>query len=102
MGEHLCRVLDRMDNLGVPICVPQRPKGDVVTRPLLDFAASYVLRGIAQFPRQGSEQPCSLNQRFPWDCRGLRHAPVTDTALGFHHRASGMNAQAGAVAEGDR
>lgn len=55
--QYFCRLLAEMDQRGMAICTPQRPKGDMTTRPLLDFAAGYVKRSIDTLPRQGPQAP---------------------------------------------
>lgn len=74
VAEHLCRLLAEMDARGADTCLAEPPEG-MVTRPLLDLAAGYVLRSVDQLPRQGVEQPWSLDMDYARDVALLRRVP---------------------------
>ncbi|WP_249010615.1 NAD(P)/FAD-dependent oxidoreductase [Conexibacter sp. DBS9H8] len=85
--EHLCRLLHHLDATGTDTFtpVPDRP---LQLRPLLDFQAGYVQRGVAQFPKQGSEEPWTIAMSYAADRRRLIDTPVTDPALRFGRAAT--------------
>ena len=79
-SEYVCRLLNHMDERGAQVCTP-RVKGHVEPQPLIDFNSGYVLRGISQFPRQGSKWPWRLHQNYARDRMLLRRASVDDDVL---------------------
>jgi len=83
--EHFCRLLAHMDAHGYDMCVPEAPSG-LATRPLLDFSAGYVRRGVDQFPRQGETGPWQVQMDFRHDVKVLRNGPVSDDSLTFRAR----------------
>ncbi|MET7767126.1 NAD(P)/FAD-dependent oxidoreductase [Nocardia sp. NPDC005366] len=62
----VCKVLRHMDKHGYAAVVP-RPDGALEQRPLLDLAAGYVQRSIADFPRQGDRHPWKVRQNYLLD-----------------------------------
>jgi cation diffusion facilitator CzcD-associated flavoprotein CzcO len=85
-AEYLCRLLNRMDELGVRQVTP-RLRGDecdMPTRPWIDgFTAGYMQRSMHRFPRQGDRAPWLNTQSFHADQKMIRHAPLEDGALVF-------------------
>jgi cation diffusion facilitator CzcD-associated flavoprotein CzcO len=79
--NYLCKLMSAMDNQGKAICVPKAPLSTKETRPLLDFAAGYVQRGIKDLPRQGAEYPWEMTLDYMADLKSLRNRPVLDPAL---------------------
>jgi monooxygenase len=76
--EHFCRLLTLMDERGHAHCVPESPNPSAATRPLLDFAAGYVMRSVESFPKQGSSAPWELNMDYHRDRKILLSGPVGD------------------------
>ncbi|MBH0776899.1 flavin-containing monooxygenase [Nocardia bovistercoris] len=62
----VCRVLRHMDRHDYAAVVP-RPRGPLGERPLIDLAAGYVQRSIADFPRQGDRHPWKVRQNYVLD-----------------------------------
>ena len=81
--EHFCRLLAHMDQHGYRTCVAQLPSTDMPTRPLLDFGAGYVQRGIHSLPRQGPGAPWLMSMNYLEDVRLMRSGPVADANLKF-------------------
>jgi len=79
VAEYVCRLLDHMEADGYDTCVPEVNDPAVSEEPLLDFNSGYVLRSIAELPKQGSKEPWKLRQNYPLDLRSLRHGPVDDS-----------------------
>ncbi|HET9500564.1 MAG TPA: NAD(P)/FAD-dependent oxidoreductase [Marmoricola sp.] len=80
--EYVVRLLRHLDEHGLRACTPRRDP-DVTEEPFLDFAAGYVLRSVADFPKQGDREPWRLKQNFFVDRKKLRRAPVDDDAMQF-------------------
>jgi hypothetical protein len=57
----------------------------VTEEPLMDLNSGYVLRSLAELPKQGSKEPWKLRQNYPVDLRMLRHGPVEDGSMRFYN-----------------
>lgn len=62
----VCKVVNHMDRNGYAAVVP-RPTGNLDEHPLLDLAAGYIQRSIADFPRQGDRHPWKVRQNYILD-----------------------------------
>ena len=82
-AEYICRLLGHMDAAGKRIVMPTITDPAVTEEPLLDFNSGYVLRSLAELPKQGSKEPWKLRQNYPVDLRMLRHGPIDDGTLRF-------------------
>jgi len=78
VAEYTCRLLDHMEAGGYDVCAPEVSDRSLDEEPLLDFTSGYVLRSLAELPKQGSKEPWKLRQNYPLDLRSLRHGPVDD------------------------
>jgi monooxygenase len=87
-AEYVCRLLNHMDARGYRIGTPRVTDPEVTEAPLLDFNSGYVLRSIAQMPKQGSKEPWRLRQNYPVDLRMLRRGAIEDDAMQFSNPAS--------------
>lgn len=84
-SEYVCRMLNRMDELGVRQVTPRiRPEDEgMPTRPWIDeFTAGYMERSMHLFARQGTG-PWRNTQNYALDKKMVRKAPIDDTALVF-------------------
>jgi monooxygenase len=81
--EHLCRMLAAMDARGADTVVPIADDPTIERRPLLDFDAGYVRRGVDRFPSQGSHGPWTVAMSYAADRERLREGPVEDPVLRF-------------------
>ena len=79
--EWVTRLLNRMDEKGAQIAVPQLTDRNMKADPWLDFSSGYVLRAIDQLPKQGPEAPWKQNQNYFADIKELRKAPIEDGVL---------------------
>ncbi|MFT3862861.1 MAG: NAD(P)/FAD-dependent oxidoreductase [Solirubrobacterales bacterium] len=86
VAEYLCRLLNHMDAEGYDVCVPHLGDPSVTEEPLLDFNSGYVLRSVAELPKQGSKEPWKLRQNYAVDLRKLRYSPLEDGAMRFSRR----------------
>jgi cation diffusion facilitator CzcD-associated flavoprotein CzcO len=85
-AEYVCRLLNRMDELGMRQCTPRLREEDrkMAKRPWLDdFSAGYVQRMIHLFPKQGDREPWLNTQSYAADKKMIRHAPLEDGVLLF-------------------
>ncbi|MBS1878316.1 MAG: NAD(P)/FAD-dependent oxidoreductase [Actinobacteria bacterium] len=78
VAEYTCRLLDHMEAGGYDACAPEVGDPALGEEPLLDFNSGYVLRSIAELPKQGTTEPWKLRQNYPRDLRSLRLGPVDD------------------------
>ena len=86
VAEYLCRLLNHMDANGYDICVPHLTDPSVTPEPILDFSSGYVVRSVAELPKQGSKEPWKLRQNYAVDLRKLRYAPLEDGAMQFKRK----------------
>ena len=85
-AEYSCRLLNRMDELGMRQCTPRLRAEDQNMRKRLwieDFSAGYMQRVMHLFPRQGDHAPWLNTQNFAADKKMVRHAPLEDGCLSF-------------------
>ena len=89
-AEWTCRVLNRMDELGVRQVTPRlRPEDQGMEKHpwIRDFSSGYIQRKIHLLPRQGDREPWLNTQRYARDRKLLRHAPLEDGVLRFENPA---------------
>ncbi len=79
----VCRLLNYMDAHGYTQCCPRKNDPSMTELPLLNFTSGYVLRSIADLPKQGSAAPWKLYQNYALDMMLLRYAPLRDRAMEF-------------------
>ncbi|MFP6656053.1 MAG: NAD(P)/FAD-dependent oxidoreductase [Myxococcota bacterium] len=85
-SEYVCRLLNRMDELGVRQCVPQLREQDhgMTARPWIDgFTPGYMKRKMHLFPKQGDRAPWRNTQNYRLDKKMIRKADLEDGALIF-------------------
>jgi monooxygenase len=78
VAQYVCRLLKAMDLRGTPICTAQAPDAAEAKEPIIDLKSGYVLRSIADLPKQGARTPWRLHQNYVKDVRLLRRGPVDD------------------------
>jgi monooxygenase len=86
VAEYLCRLLNHMDANGYEVAVPHLSDPSVKEEPILDFNSGYVLRSVAELPKQGSKEPWKLRQNYAIDLRKLRYDSLEDGAMRFERR----------------
>ena len=77
-----------MDANGYDICAPHLDDPSVEPEPILDFTSGYVVRAVADLPKQGSKEPWKLRQNYAVDLRKLRYAPLEDGAMQFRRKVA--------------
>jgi cation diffusion facilitator CzcD-associated flavoprotein CzcO len=78
VADHVCRLLQYMDDTRVAICTPRPPQPGLPTFPIMDLKSGYVLRAIDSLPKQGARTPWRLHQNYIRDIRMLRHGRIDD------------------------
>jgi monooxygenase len=94
VSEYVVRLLRHMDAHGFDQCAPANDDPAVTERPLMDFAAGYVLRSIDAFPRAGSRAPWQLGMSYVHDVVRLRHGRIDDPEMRFTRRSAPVRAGA--------
>jgi cation diffusion facilitator CzcD-associated flavoprotein CzcO len=74
IAQHVCRLLNHMDERGFRVCTPQDPDPSHPRQPFIDLTSGYVMRAIDKFPKQGSTAPWRLYQNYARDVLMLRRA----------------------------
>lgn len=90
-AAYVCRVLNRMDELGMLEVTPRlrAEDRDMVLKPWIDdFSAGYMQRLMHLFPRQGDRDPWRNTQNYLLDRKLIPNAPLEDGALTFSHPKS--------------
>jgi monooxygenase len=78
IAGYVCRLLNHMRAHGYATCTARAPAADAPTAPFIDLSSGYVLRALADLPRQSDTAPWRVHQNYIRDLRILRHGPVDD------------------------
>ena len=81
--EYVCRLINKMDELGVQAATPTLKDLNLKPEPWLDFSSGYVQRSVAMLPKQGPNFPWRQNQNYFADIKDMRKAPIEDDFLVF-------------------
>ena len=86
IAEFVCRLLGYMAETGTTICTPtlrpadaNMPEHDWIE----DFESGYMARMMPLLPKQGDREPWTNPQRYSFDKKVLRTAPLEDGAMIF-------------------
>lgn len=85
-AEYLCRLLNRMDELGIRQCTPRlrEEDRDMPEHPWIEnFSSGYMQRSMHLFPKQSDRAPWHNPQRYALDKKMIRRAKLEDGALTF-------------------
>jgi monooxygenase len=80
VAQYVCRVLNHMDRRGYASVTPNATAASGVS-PIIDLASGYVLRSLADLPKQGDKAPWRLHQNYLRDMRLLRRGPIDDDVM---------------------
>ncbi|MEZ0367230.1 flavin-containing monooxygenase [Mycobacterium sp. pUA109] len=80
VAEYVCRLLKHMDRHCYGAVIPDAT-GVSAHSPIIDLASGYVLRSVANLPKQGEHTPWRLHQNYVRDVLLLRRGPVDDGVL---------------------
>ena len=92
-AEYVCRLLNRMKELGMAQCTPRlrSEDGNMPARPWIDdFSAGYMSRMMHLFPKQGDRDPWRNTQNYALDKKIIRNAPLEDGALTFSNPTAAL------------
>src|SRR6266508_835709 len=87
VSGYVCRVLNHMAAHDYQICTP-RPPASSDLEPMIDLKSGYVLRSIADLPKQGPAAPWRLHQNYARDVLLMRYGPVEDKGVRFSRAAA--------------
>lgn len=90
-SEYFCRLVNRMDELGMRQCTPRLRESDrdMEQRNWIDtFNPGYMKRAMHLFPKQGDHEPWVNTQNFTRDRKMIRNAPLEDGVLQFDNPVS--------------
>jgi monooxygenase len=96
-AQHVCRLLNHMDEGGYAQCTPRNAHRVAASTPFLELSSGYVRRGIDLFPRQGSGEPWYRPLNYHHDRKSVIGAPINDPALEFVRRP-GVTAKRSVIA----
>ena len=83
--EYVCRLLNRMDKLGVNTCIPQEDPTAIVDDEYIDFSSGYVQRALDRLPKQGKKAPWRNYQNYLKDIFLVRLFSLKDSTLKFYN-----------------
>ena len=83
--EYVCRLLNRMDKLGVNTCIPQEDPTAIVDDEYIDFSSGYVQRALDRLPKQGKKAPWRNYQNYLKDIFLVRIFSIKDSTLKFYN-----------------
>lgn len=80
VADWLCRMLRRMDKLGMDVAMPMLPDdhGLIECHPFDDFSSGYLQRGRNLMPRNATTAPWRIQMDYRADRRELARAPIDD------------------------
>jgi cation diffusion facilitator CzcD-associated flavoprotein CzcO len=81
--EYVCRLLNRMDRLGVDTCIPEEDSTAIVDDEYIDFSSGYVQRALDRLPKQGKKAPWRNYQNYLKDILLVRVFSIKDSTLKF-------------------
>ena len=97
-AAYVCRLLNRMDELGMRQVTPRlrEEDRDMALKPWIDdFSAGYMQRLMHLFPKQGARDPWRNTQNYLLDHKLIPNAPLEDGALTFSNPADQPAAESG-------
>ncbi len=100
VGDYVCRILNRMEALGVRQVTPRGGEGQATDEPFLDMTSGYIARAADTLPKQGAALPWRVTHDVLHDWWNLRHRSLDDPTLQFANPAPASTGSAGRVASG--
>ena len=79
----VCRLLNYMDRRGYGMCTPVCNSAAMESRPLLNLTSGYVLRAVADLPKQAARQPWVIKQNYILDLLMMKLSRMEDGVLKF-------------------
>ncbi|MDZ4307777.1 NAD(P)/FAD-dependent oxidoreductase [Allopontixanthobacter sp.] len=95
VAEYVCKVLNRMEEVGADIAVPVLPDNHGLEEDdIFDFSSGYLQRSKHLMPRNAPVMPWRMNQDYRKDRDDLRNMPIEDGILHFDTVVSDTERQA--------
>jgi cation diffusion facilitator CzcD-associated flavoprotein CzcO len=85
-AQHVCRLLNHMDERRYEQCTPRNVSHAAGSTPLMELSSGYVRRGVDLFPRQAAGDPWYRTQNYARDRRMVLRSPLENPALEFARR----------------
>jgi len=82
VSEYVCRIINHMDEVDRPICVPV-DECNTQRELFLNLSSGYIQRAQQGIPKQGAVQPWRLDQNYKKDKKRLRGVKIEDGILQF-------------------
>ena len=83
VSEFTCKLLNYMDEKGIPYCMPEAKPEDASDEPFLDLQSGYIQRAAHRLPRQGRNGPWKVVQNYFHDMSLLKLSRLDDGVLKF-------------------
>ncbi|MEM1132916.1 MAG: NAD(P)/FAD-dependent oxidoreductase [Pseudomonadota bacterium] len=102
VANYVCRILNRMQQQGDSIVVPQLDDPDAVPEEqdlFVGFSSGYVQRASSILPKQGAEMPWRLTQDYLFERNVLLNEPLDDGVLTFRNAGAVAQPEAEPIAE---
>lgn len=97
--EYVCRLLDKMDELGVQAATPRLKDPNLKAEPWFDFKSGYIQRAESMLPKQGPASPWRQNQNYFADIKEMRKARIEDEFLVFTKAGTATSSDEARAAE---
>ncbi|MGB3377811.1 MAG: FAD-containing monooxygenase EthA, partial [Allopontixanthobacter sediminis] len=95
VAEYVCKVMNRMDELGAEIVTPILAENHGLEEDdIFDFSSGYLQRSKHLMPRNSPVMPWRMNQDYRKDRDDLKNLPIEDGILRFEAAHSSANLQA--------
>ena len=76
-ADYICRLLNKMEKLGVRQATPNVPS-DENLEPTMGLTSGYIMRAQGNLPMQAMKKPWKLYQNFALDTMLLKHGKIDD------------------------
>ncbi|OUS28708.1 FAD-containing monooxygenase EthA [Gammaproteobacteria bacterium 45_16_T64] len=83
VSEFVCRLINKMDQVGMRQCIAQNYNAKVHHTSFLDMQSGYIQRAMDKVPQQGSRMPWKLYQNYAFDMAMLRLGKLDDRVVRF-------------------
>lgn len=98
VGDYVCRVLNRMEELGMRQVTPRGARGQATDEPFLEMTSGYLARAADTLPKQGVALPWRNTHDVLHDWWNLRHGSLDDPSLAFTNPVAASATGRGRVA----
>ena len=82
-SRYVTRLINYMSRKGYQACVPTCDESTMKPEPLIGLRSGYVMRSVANFPKQGATVPWRMAQNYYFDLLKMRFRSIVDPHLIF-------------------